>query len=142
MRSGNRLPKMKREILAALAQASVVRVTCERPKKLAEVLRKELAMCRRQGRERDARRQDKPHPDPRRARDHVEGRHVSADLRGLPRQIWLVIRPTGERHFIDKLDDIQAWAKGLDVTIAEYRLAGIVHTPSPKPKNPVVRAEK
>lgn len=57
---------------------------------------------------------------------------MSADLRGLPRKVCLVIRPTGEHHYIDKIDDIAEWAKGLDVTIAEYRLAGIVHTPPPK----------
>ena len=55
------------------------------------------------------------------------------DVRGLPKQVWLVIRPTGEKHYIDKLDDITGWAQGLDVTIAEYRLAGLVCTPSTKP---------
>jgi len=45
MRSGNRLPEMKRDILAALAQSSVVRVECDRPQRLARVLRKELQMC-------------------------------------------------------------------------------------------------
>jgi hypothetical protein len=55
------------------------------------------------------------------------------DLRGLPEKVCLVIRPTGERHYIDKIDDIAEWAKGLDVTIAEYRLSGVVHTPPPKP---------
>lgn len=62
----------------------------------------------------------------------MQDRPPIADLRGLPQKIWLVTRPTGERHFIDKLDDIEGWAKGLDVTIAEYRLNGIVHTPPPK----------
>lgn len=57
---------------------------------------------------------------------------MSTDVRGLPPKICLVIRPTGERHYIDKLDDIAEWAKGLDVTIVEYRLAGIVHTPPQK----------
>ncbi len=58
---------------------------------------------------------------------------MSADVRGLPPKIWLVIRPTGGRHFIDKFDDIEEWAKGLDVTVAEYGLTGVVHTPSQKP---------
>lgn len=59
---------------------------------------------------------------------------MSTDVRGLPAKIWLVMRPTGERHFIDKPfpDGITEWAKGTDVTIAEYRLGGIVHTPPPK----------
>lgn len=56
-----------------------------------------------------------------------------SDVRGLPPKIWLVIRPTGERHFIDKpfLDGITEWAEGLSVTIAEYQLGDIVHTPPP-----------
>ncbi len=58
---------------------------------------------------------------------------MSTDVRGLPTKIWLVIRPTGARHFIDKFDDITEWAKGLDVTVAEYGLTGVVHTPPPKP---------
>ena len=58
---------------------------------------------------------------------------MNTDVRGLPKKVWLVIRPTGEKHHIDKLDDIKEWAQGLDVTIAEYRLAGLVHTPSTKP---------
>ena len=57
---------------------------------------------------------------------------MSADVRGLPPKIWLVIRPTGARHFIDKCDDIEEWAKGLDVTVAEYEITGVVHAPPPK----------
>ncbi len=60
---------------------------------------------------------------------------MSTDVRGLPPKVWLVIRPSGERHFIDKLDDITEWAKGLDVTVAEYQLTEVVHTPPPKPLN-------
>ena len=58
---------------------------------------------------------------------------MSTDVRWLPPKIWLVIRPTGGRHFIDKFDDITAWAKGLDVTVAEYALTEVVHTPPQKP---------
>lgn len=58
---------------------------------------------------------------------------MTVDVRGLPSKICLVIRPSGERHFIDKTEDIMEWAKGVDVTIAEYRLTGIVHTPPLKP---------
>jgi len=57
---------------------------------------------------------------------------MSADLRGFPEKVCLIIRPTGERHYIDKIDDIAEWAKGLDVTIVEYRVAGIVHSLPPK----------
>lgn len=56
-----------------------------------------------------------------------------SDLRGFQPKIWVVVRPTGERHTIDKpFDDVREWAKGLDVTIAEYHLARVVHTPPPK----------
>ena len=65
---------------------------------------------------------------------------MSEDLRGLPERVCLIIRPTGERHYIDKIDDITEWAKGLDVTIAEYRLAGIVHRPAPKPRKPLKKS--
>ena len=59
---------------------------------------------------------------------------MSADVRGLPPKLWLVIRPSGEKHFIDKpfLDGVDEWAEGLDVTIAEYRLAEVTHTPPQK----------
>ncbi|KKL58688.1 hypothetical protein LCGC14_2222840 [marine sediment metagenome] len=58
---------------------------------------------------------------------------MSVDVRGLPPKVWLVIRPTGERHFINKIDDITEWAEGVDVTVAEYQLTGVVHTPPQKP---------
>jgi len=45
MRSGNYIPKMRETILAGLASASVVHLKCNRPRKLAERLRKELQMC-------------------------------------------------------------------------------------------------
>lgn len=41
----NRIPQMRADILAALASASVVRVSSPRPRKLARELRKELRMC-------------------------------------------------------------------------------------------------
>jgi len=53
---------------------------------------------------------------------------------GLPDRIWVVTRLGGERHFIDKPPDegIESWAKGLDVTITEYRFHAVVHTPPKK----------
>lgn len=41
----NRLPKMREQILAGLAQATAVRVNCARPRRFARVLQKELRMC-------------------------------------------------------------------------------------------------
>jgi hypothetical protein len=67
----------------------------------------------------------------------MEGNPVSAP-RGVPERILLVVLPTGEKHFLEKpmLDGIEEWAKGMDVTIAEYRFAEVVHTPPPtKPKS-------
>lgn len=54
--------------------------------------------------------------------------------RGIPEQIWLVIRPNGERLFVDKpfMDGMENWAKEVDVTIAQYDFGAIVHTPPPK----------
>lgn len=51
---------------------------------------------------------------------------------GAPPKLWLVVLPTGERHFIDKpmIDGIEAWAKGSNVTVLEYRFAAVVHVPS------------
>lgn len=45
MRSGNRLPQIKQNILATLAQSPVVRIKHPRPRKLVRELRKELQMC-------------------------------------------------------------------------------------------------
>lgn len=51
---------------------------------------------------------------------------------GAPPKLWLVVLPTGERHFIDKpmIDGIESWAKGSNVTVLEYRFASVVHVPS------------
>lgn len=50
---------------------------------------------------------------------------------GLPDRLWLVIRSTGECDFLRKepLEGMAEWAKGLEVTIAEYRFRAVVHTP-------------
>jgi len=54
-------------------------------------------------------------------------------------EIYVVVRPGGEKTYIEKetREAILAWAKGLDVTIFEYRLAGVIHRPpvkAPPPK--------
>lgn len=55
---------------------------------------------------------------------------------GAPSKIWLVLQPSGERHFLHKepLEGIAAWAKGVNATVTEYEFAGVVHTPPPKRK--------
>ena len=58
--------------------------------------------------------------------------------RGLPAKIWVVIRPSGERDYLDKepLEGITAWAKGLNATIAVYPFGDVIHTsPSTKKAN-------
>jgi hypothetical protein len=52
----------------------------------------------------------------------------------LPTRIWLVTRPSGERDLIHRepLEGMTTWAKGVDATVAEYRLTAVVHTPPPK----------
>lgn len=57
---------------------------------------------------------------------------------GLSDRIYVVIRPGGERHYIEKMSpkELAEWAKGLDVTIVAYRYGAIIHTPPP-PKKPV-----
>ena len=54
---------------------------------------------------------------------------------GVPERIWLVSRP-GELHYIHKEpnEGIDAWAKGVDATVIEYRFAAVTHTPPPKKK--------
>jgi len=54
---------------------------------------------------------------------------------GLSNSIYVVVRPGGERHYIEKMTpkELAEWARGLDVTIIEYHYAAIVHTPPPKP---------
>ncbi len=60
-------------------------------------------------------------------------------LRGLPTKIWVVTRPTGERDYLEKepLEGLKTWTKGLDATVAVYRLETIVHTPPPKKKKAI-----
>jgi hypothetical protein len=41
----NRLPKIKERVLAGLATAQSVRLTCKRPRKFARELSLELQMC-------------------------------------------------------------------------------------------------
>jgi hypothetical protein len=56
--------------------------------------------------------------------------------RGLPDRIWVVIRANGERHLVTKefMEGMAEWAKGTDVTIAEYGFVAITHTPPLKKK--------
>lgn len=56
--------------------------------------------------------------------------------RGLPARIWVVVRPTGERDYLDKepLEGIAAWAKGLNATIAVYPFGDVIHMPPPAKK--------
>lgn len=55
-----------------------------------------------------------------------------APLTGPLERLWLVIRPSGERHYMDREppEGILTWAKGLDATIIEYRAVGIIHRPT------------
>jgi hypothetical protein len=55
---------------------------------------------------------------------------------GLSNSVYVVIRLGGERHYIEKMTpkELAEWARGLDVTIVEYRYAAIVHTPPPPKK--------
>ncbi len=55
---------------------------------------------------------------------------------GLSDRVWVVVRPSGERHFVDQepLEGIAAWAKGVDATITEYRFTAVVHEAPRKPK--------
>lgn len=62
---------------------------------------------------------------------------MSVDLRGFPEKIWAIVLPSGERHIIDKpFDDIQEWAKGMNVTIAEYTIRDIIYRPPTQKKGP------
>lgn len=56
--------------------------------------------------------------------------------RGLPDQVWLVMWPDGQRHFVTKelLGGAAEWAKGTSATVVRYRLEEIVYTPPPKTK--------
>lgn len=55
---------------------------------------------------------------------------------GIPELFWIVFKPSGERHYIDKepLGGMTEWAKGLDVTVIEYRFGAVVHSPPAKKK--------
>lgn len=55
-----------------------------------------------------------------------------APLTGQLKRLWLVIRPSGERHYMtsEPPDGILEWAKGLDAMIVEYQAVGIIHRPS------------
>lgn len=55
---------------------------------------------------------------------------------GLSDRIYVVVRPGGERHYLEKMTprELTEWSRGLDVTIIEYRYAAIVHTPPPPKK--------
>jgi hypothetical protein len=61
-------------------------------------------------------------------------------------KIYVVVRPGGEKSYVDKEppEGILEWAKGLDVTIYEYRLAGVIHRPPVKisPKPPTAAAPR
>jgi hypothetical protein len=59
---------------------------------------------------------------------------VNASPRGLPDRIWIVVRPNGERLFVDKpfMDGLDTWAEGTDVTIAEYHFESITYMPPEK----------
>lgn len=54
-----------------------------------------------------------------------------APLSGPLERLWLVVRPSGERHYMDREppEGILVWAKGLDATIIEYRAAGVIYRP-------------
>lgn len=45
MRSGNRIEKLKQQILGGLAGHATVRIECARPRKMLKELRKQLQMC-------------------------------------------------------------------------------------------------
>jgi len=43
-------------------------------------------------------------------------------------KLWIVIMPSGEQHILDKepIGGIEEWAKGLSVTILEFRFTRFV----------------
>lgn len=61
-----------------------------------------------------------------------------APLTGPLGKVWLVVRPSGERDYMDREppEGILAWAKGLDAIIIEYRAAVVIHRPPPKKVTP------
>jgi hypothetical protein len=60
---------------------------------------------------------------------------------GLADRIWAVVRPSGDQHFVTREPDegILVWAKGLEVTISEYRFVAVVHRP-PQKKAPAKKS--
>jgi hypothetical protein len=52
----------------------------------------------------------------------------------LPEQVWMVIWPNGQHHFVHKelIGGMEAWAKGVDVTVVEYRFDKVIQTAAPK----------
>lgn len=67
---------------------------------------------------------------------HAEKPKPPPPPHGLSDRIYVVIRLGGERHYIEKMTpaELAEWARGLDVTIVEYRYEAIVHTPPPTKK--------
>ena len=57
---------------------------------------------------------------------------------GLPERLWVVVRSTGERYYVDKPIEggIEAWAKGQHITVAEYTFARVAHAPPVKDQVP------
>jgi hypothetical protein len=53
----------------------------------------------------------------------VPGRPPSA-----PPTIWIVVRPNGDRHFVEKepLEGIHAWARGQNVTVLQYEFSTVL----------------
>lgn len=48
----------------------------------------------------------------------------------------MVIWPNGQHHFVHKelIGGMDAWAKGVDVTVVEYRFDKVIQTAVPKKK--------
>lgn len=49
-------------------------------------------------------------------------------------KLWIIYRPGGEHYILTKepLGGIAAWAKGQDVSVAEYTLSRVVYQPPVK----------
>jgi hypothetical protein len=52
--------------------------------------------------------------------------------------IWVVVQPTGEFHFLTKppLEGFAEWAKGQDITVLEYKFVRHVYKKKPPPPKP------
>lgn len=59
---------------------------------------------------------------------------MNAPPPGVAPKIWLVIWPDGQRNYIHRIDDIAAWAKGVNATVIEYRFSEVIHNPPPVKK--------